>query len=244
MPGANLESDILRYIVENRLGPGERLPTIPELSAELGVSVSKIREEMAVVRMLGLVQVKPRTGTQVQAYSFAPAATLSVLYALGLDRAHFHDFARLRKSIELSFWHEAVAQLTPDDLMHLRALVADARAKLTRVPIEVPYQEHRSLHLTFFRYLQNPFVQGILEAYWAAYEAFGLALYADLAYHREVWSYHERMVECVARGDLDGGYQALKDHMALLRHEPLPTQEGQNGQSASDRLPVARNVFE
>ncbi len=100
----------------------------------------------------------------------------------------------LRKHIELSFWHEAVTLLTWKILVTLRHLVSCAREKLNLYPIEVPFQEHRLLHLTFFKHLHNPFVQGILEAYWAAYKAFGLALYAELSYHREVWDYHERMV--------------------------------------------------
>lgn len=220
MPLAQLDSAILAYIVRHRLLPGDHLPTIPELSLELGMSVSKVREELAVARALGLVQIKPRTGIQVQDFTFAPAATLSVTYALGLSRAHFHDFARLRASLEMSFWHEAVAQLTPQDIADLRGLIAAARLKLHHVPIEVPFDEHRRLHLTFFRHLDNPFVQGIFEAYWAAYEAFGLALYAELSYHREVWDYHERMVECVAQGDFDAGYQALREHMQLLRYQP------------------------
>ncbi len=222
MPGHSLDSSILRYIVERQMQPGERLPTITELSDELGVSVSKIREELEVVRTLGLVQIKPRTGTQVQAFDFGPAATLSVLYALGLNRTHFYDFSNLRRHVELSFWHEAVAQLSAEDILYLRQLVARARDKLTRVPAEVPFEEHRCLHLTFFQHLENPFVQGLLEAYWEAYKAFGVALYAGLTYHREVWIYHERMVECVAKGDFEGGRQALQDHMALLRYETPP----------------------
>lgn len=212
------DTDILRYIVKHQVQPGERLPTINELSDELGVSVSKIREELEVARALGLVQIKPRSGTVVQPFDFEPAAVLSVLYALGMDQSYFQAFSKLRNSIELSFWHEAVVQLTRDDITYLRQLVTCAYEKLNRLPAEVPFEEHRSLHLTFFKYLENPFVQGLLGAYWEAYKAFGLAIYADLSYHREIWSYHSRMVEYVAKGDYEGGRQALKEHMALLRY--------------------------
>ncbi len=220
MPLGNLDSEILRYIVEHEVRPGERLPTIDELSRERGVSVSKIREELEVARALGLVQIKPRTGTLVQDFNFARAATLSILYALGLNREHFYDFSKLRRSIELSFWNEAVEQLTPEDIDHLRRLVRSASEKLNHTPIEVPFEEHRSLHMTFFKHMKNPFVQGLLEAYWIAYEAFGIGLYAELSYHREVWAYHEHMVECIARGDFEAGRQALQEHMELLRHVP------------------------
>lgn len=220
MPTSPVVSDLLRYIIDRQVQPGERLPTISELSAELGVSVGKIREELEVARTLGLVQVRPRTGSLVQPFDFAPAATLSVLYAIGLDRAYFHTFADLRRHMELDYWMEAVACLTADDIQALRHLLARAAEKLTQLPIEVPVEEHCRLHLTFFKHLENPFVQGLLAAYWVAYKAFGVALHAPLAYHREVWAYHEQMVECVARGDFAGGRCALQEHMTLLKHAP------------------------
>lgn len=236
------DADILRYIIEHQVQPGERLPTITELSRELGVSVSKVREELEVARALGLVQIKPRIGTQVQEFDFAPAAVLSVLYALGLNRAFFHDFSKLRNSVELSFWHEAVQLLLPEDIALLRHLVICANDKLNRPAVIVPFEEHRSLHLMFFKHLKNPFVQGILQAYWIAYKAYGLALYAELSYHREVWTYHERMVECVARRDYDGGWQALKEHMGLLRY--VPDQTAGTGQEAVAVSPPPYHLFE
>ncbi|MBN1678827.1 MAG: FadR family transcriptional regulator [Anaerolineae bacterium] len=237
-----LDSGILRYIIEHRVQPGERLPTITELSRELGVSVSKVREELEVVRTLGLVQVKPRIGTRVQEFDFEPAVTLSLLYALGLNPAYFYDFSKLRKNVELSFWHEAVAQLTPDDIVDLRELVTRAYKKLNCNPVEVPFQEHRSLHLTFYKRLDNPFVQGVLGAYWIAYEAFGLALYTDLSYHREVWGYHERMVECVAQGDYASGCRALEEHMQLLRH--IPAQVDQGAEKTAEQRSLITHIFE
>lgn len=241
MPSTMPTSDILSYIISNRLQPGDKLPTISELSAELGVSMSKVREELAIARTLGLVQIKPRTGTQVQPFAFGPAATLSVLYALGMDRGYFHDFSRLRQQVELSFWHEAVRQLTSEDLAQLRQLVTCAREKLNHVPIEVPFEEHRCLHLTFFKHLDNPFVQGILAAFWDAYQAFGLALYADLSYHHQVWDYHERMVDCVARGDIEGGHTALREHMELLRYQP---QQSASVNGSTERASPITHFFE
>jgi len=40
MSDSLIDADILRYIIEHQVKPGERLPTIPELSTELDVSVS------------------------------------------------------------------------------------------------------------------------------------------------------------------------------------------------------------
>ena len=94
----------------------------------------------------------------------------------------------------------------------------DAWSKMRGTPIRIPHDEHREFHLVIFRRLENPFVLGILEAYWDAYEAIGLNVYADYDYLTEVWNYHQKMADAIVAGDLDAGYQALVDHTDLLYH--------------------------
>jgi DNA-binding FadR family transcriptional regulator len=213
-----LNSDLLRYIVASRKRPGEFLPSLEVLSKELGISPGKLREQLEVARTLGLVEVRPRTGIRLAEYSFLPAVRFSVMYALAGEPALFDAFGQLRSQVEASFWHEAVALLTPADLTHLRDLMALAWAKLDGQPIQIPHAEHRALHLTIFRRLDNPFVKGLLEAYWEAYEAVGLSLFSDYYYLREVWTYHQGIVDALIAGDLDEGHRLLVLHTSLLRH--------------------------
>jgi DNA-binding GntR family transcriptional regulator len=92
--------------------------------------------------------------------------------------------------------------------------------KLNGQTIQIPHQEHRQLHLGIYRRLDNPFVLGLLEAYWEAYEAVGLNLYTDIGYLQQVWAYHEEMVQSICDGDFARGYQALIEHKDLLYHRP------------------------
>lgn len=210
------QSDVLRYIVENGFQPGEQLPTIQHISKELNVSVAKVREDLEVARSMGLVDVKPGRGMRVQEYRFGPSMTLSSLYAIGLDTNNFLHLGQMRNALEVYFWDEAVSQLTPKDIVELRRLIGVAMSKLGREPIQVPAAEHRLFHMIFFKRLENPFVQGVLEAFWEVYEAFGLNLYMELAYHRTVWNYHAQIVDALEAGDIEGGRKLLVDHMNLL----------------------------
>jgi len=69
-----------------------------------------------------------------------------------------------------------------------------------------------------------------------------VGLYAELSYHHEVWDYHERMVECVARGDFNGGHQALRDHMTLLRYRPEEPEV--IGQAVTERYGTSHHLPE
>jgi DNA-binding GntR family transcriptional regulator len=114
-----------------------------------------------------------------------------------------------------------VRKLTDDDKRQLQALVVRAQEKLDGNPVQVPHEEHRRLHLLIYRRLDNPFVTGMLEAYWDSYEAVGLNMYAgSIDYLNKVWEYHARMVECICSGDVAGGREALQKHVDLLAHRP------------------------
>lgn len=211
-----IESEFLRYLLANGHLAGERLPSLAELSTETGMSMGKLREQFEAARMLGLVDASPRRGIVRTEYSFLPAVRLSLLAALAINPAHFDAFSGLRAHLETAYWDEAVALLTEEDFATLRALVTTAAAKLSEPRIQIPYQEHRELHLTIYRRLDNPFVVGLLEAYWDAYEAVELNTYADYAYLQEVWRYHERIVDAICRGESAEGKRLLVEHMQLL----------------------------
>lgn len=208
--------EFLCYLLAEASEAGDRLPSLNQLSVELGISVGKLREQMEVARTLGLVEASPRRGIVRTPYQFAPPVRLSLLTALSIDRHYFDSFSSLRIHLEVVYWHEAVVLLTDEDKCYLRVLVQKAREKLSQPRIQIPYPEHRELHMTIFGRLRNPFVLGLLEAYWDGYEAVELNTYADYRYLQEVWAYHERIVEAIEQGDYVLGRTLLIEHMQLL----------------------------
>ena len=213
---SKIDSEFLRYLLADGHLPGERLPSLSDLSAKTGMSMGKLREQFEIARVLGLVAASPRRGITRTGYSFLPAVRLSLLTALAIDSSYFEAFSSLRVHLEAAYWEEAVSSLTDEEFVLLRALVAAAWQKLSEPRIQIPYQEHRELHLTIYRRLGNPFVMGLLEAYWDAYEAVELNTYADYSYLQEVWRYHERIVEAICKGEVVEGRRLLIEHMQLL----------------------------
>jgi DNA-binding FadR family transcriptional regulator len=235
-----LDSLFLRYIIDNKVPPGQRLPVLNDISAEMGISVGKLREEMEVARQMGLVSVRPRLGIQREPFEFSQMLRNGVLFGIATGEATFEQFSQLRQVVEVGFWDEAVRRLTPEDKEHLRQLVAQAWDKLRGEPIHLPNGEHRDLHLAIFGRLENPYVQGLLEAYWQAYEASEMTRFASYAYWLEVWTYHERIVDALCNNDFTLGQQLLVEHFSLLKslsptapvvspehNQPFPTTKGE-----------------
>ena len=213
-------SEFLRYLASHQEAD-DKLPSLNELSKELNISVASLREQLEVARALGFVEVKPKIGTRRLEYSFAPAIRQSLGYALAINDEHFKKYAEMRNHLEAAYWYEAVKLLTEEDKTELKNILNKAWEKLNGVKIQIPHEEHRKLHLIIFSRLDNPFVVGILEAYWGAYEAVGLNMYAgSYEYLQEVWKYHQVMIESICNNQLEVGYEALVKHTDLLYHRP------------------------
>ena len=211
-------SEFFRYLAAHPEAESG-LPSLTELSRELDISLASLREQLEVARALGLVEVRPRTGTRRLAYSFTPAIRQSLGYALALNNDHFQKYSDMRNHIEAAYWYEAVAKLTNTDKKELQTLITRAMEKIRGTPVQVPHEEHRKLHLLIYTRLDNPFVTGMLEAYWEAYEAVGLNVFAGgYEYLQEVWEYHQRMVESICNNQFGAGYEALVKHTDLLFH--------------------------
>lgn len=216
MRADRLNSAFLNYVVEQDVLPGERLPTLAEMSDDIGISVGKLREQLEVARSLGLVSVRPRVGTQREPFNFLPAVRNSAFFGLATGEASFTQFSQVRRSLETALWTEAVVRLTEADKVRLQEIVEQAWEKLRGEPVHIPNREHRALHLTIYSRLENPFVQGILEAYWDIYESSELTRLASYEYWLNVWDYHERLVEAIVGEDYERGRELLVEHFRLL----------------------------
>jgi len=213
-------SEFLRYLASHPEAE-DKLPSLNELSRELNISLASLREQLEVARALGLVEVRQKTGSRRLNYAFTPAVRQSLGYALALQDGYFRKFAEMRNHLEAAYWYEAVKLLMDVDKEELNALITSAWEQIRGTPVKVPHEEHRKLHLTIFSRLDNPFVIGILEAYWEAYEAVGLNVFAGgYEYLQEVWQYHQQMVESICHGNFEAGYDALVKHTDLLYQHP------------------------
>lgn len=216
-----LDSDFLQYLVTHHVNPGDRLPPLSDIGEDLGVSVGKLREQLAVARGLGVVSVRPKVGIQRETFDFSEAVLPAILFSLATGETCFEQLSRLRQAIEMSFWDAAVVLLTAEDKALLRQLIDKAWAKLRGDPIHIPNGEHRQLHLTIFGRLENPFVKGLLVAYWDAYEAVEMTRFVRYQHWVNVWNYHERIVDALLAEDYELGRQLLIEHFSLLQTAPV-----------------------
>jgi DNA-binding FadR family transcriptional regulator len=209
-------SPVLKYIAE-ATRQDEPIPSISELSSQLGISTASVREQLEVPKELGFVEVRTRTGIQKRAFCLTRSLTLSMTYGLALDPELFHEYSSVRQQLEIAYWYEACALLEKSHIQELQNLVEHATWKINQRPVVIPAQEHRKFHLTIYRPLNNRVLNSVLETYWDLYESSRIYYYRNHEYLESVWSYHRQMLDAIASKAYQKGYEALVTHFDLIK---------------------------
>ncbi len=112
--------EIKRRIADNELGPGERLPSNQQLSQELHVGVSSVREALRVLATAGVVQIKQGSGVYVSSQP-PPPDELRGRFTTTEVASLFH-LIEARRIIEPEVAALAAERATPEQVKHLQEL--------------------------------------------------------------------------------------------------------------------------
>ncbi len=114
--------DIGLRILQGELAPGDSLPPEEELSGELTVSRTVLREAVKVLAAKRLVESKPKTGTRVRPrrdWNLLDPDVLAWQLEAGLDRRFLEDALELRRLIEPQAARLAAERATEDQVAAL-----------------------------------------------------------------------------------------------------------------------------
>lgn len=201
---------ILDFILANRLKPGEKLPSEPELVKQIGVSRSSIREGIKSLEMIGVVRVERGSGVFVQDFSFTPLLD-SLPYGLMFDLHELRDLLTIRKILETALIADAVLTMDEPQLQKLEAIT---QAMLEAAQLSRPFpEEDRLFHHTLFEKLNNTVLLKLLDTFWLAFRK-ALQL-GNVSWDSEpirTYEKHQRIVNAIAAGDVVAARAALDYH--------------------------------
>lgn len=148
-------------IVAGELQPGQRLPPEKELSERLGLSRNSLREAVAALELVRVLDVRRGDGTYVT--SLDPALLLEALaftVELHADDSLLELFA-VRRVLEASAAGLAAARLGEEDLDDLAALLGEVTEE---TPVEDLVASDLAFHARIATASGNAYLAGLLEA--------------------------------------------------------------------------------
>ena len=91
---------LLSYIIEEKLSPGEKLPSEEELCCRFHVSRVSVREGLRGLKFLGLVESAPRRGTTLKEMDFA-MLTRALGFQIAVSPVSKQQLLEARLAVEL-----------------------------------------------------------------------------------------------------------------------------------------------
>ena len=152
---------IAGVIKDQKLSAGERLPGEHELVEQLRVSRPVLREALARLQSMGLVDIQRGRGTFVGNRTSLTNCVRLLRSAVTISPQELRSYAELRYAIEVQAARQAAELATDDDVAELSALLKQLDDE------ELPYPDALELDFCFHRKLidiaGNPLMQNMIE---------------------------------------------------------------------------------
>ncbi|WP_149239644.1 FadR/GntR family transcriptional regulator [Dyadobacter sp. 32] len=117
-----VENILREYFTDNAFKPGDSLPNELEMAQKLNVSRNVVREALSRLRMLGMIEARPRRG-MIMAQPDLLAGMEKVLNPFLLSQDNLKDIFELRLILEMGISEFLFARKTDKDLDELEAIV-------------------------------------------------------------------------------------------------------------------------
>ncbi|NOY75426.1 MAG: FadR family transcriptional regulator, partial [Kiritimatiellaeota bacterium] len=109
------------YITENALSPGDALATELELSRQLKVSRSVLREGLQYFRTLGIIGTKPKSGAYIKRLSPKNPFGGYLTFMRG-NKRKIYEIGQMRMALELGIIPFLIEKVSDDDLKELNSI--------------------------------------------------------------------------------------------------------------------------
>jgi GntR family transcriptional repressor for pyruvate dehydrogenase complex len=169
---AQVVSYILDVIKKGQVKPGERLPTEKQLTEELSVSRTCVREAIKSLESLRLISVRPKIGAVVLAPTSGALINPEYLSASAFMQ-QAESLIELRKVLELGLVVLAAEKATEPDWKAMREVLAEQEAALSmdRSTPQLDLRFHEAIGKANIRFhkavataTRNPLAVMVLEA--------------------------------------------------------------------------------
>lgn len=118
-----VENILREYFEDNKFKPGDALPNEVEIAQQLNVSRNVVREALSRLRMLGMIEARPRRG-MIMAQPDLLTGIEKVLNPLILSKNNLKDIFEMRLILEMGIAEFLFARKTEEQLTELEAIVS------------------------------------------------------------------------------------------------------------------------
>lgn len=211
-----LSERLAQMIMSGEYAPGERLPNERELSEQLGVSRTMLREAMRLLAARGMLDIRRGVGTFVSANPGVSDNPLGIAVEGGKSVPEIlEDWYSVRMILEGEAMELAAENATDAELAELEELL-NKELELARTDYEDFMETDRSFHCALAHATHNLIMTRLIPTLHAnIYYDFVRSYYPRLrsAYNDNVNEYHVAILRHLKLRDGKGANLAMRCHM-------------------------------
>ncbi|MFJ8537233.1 GntR family transcriptional regulator [Streptomyces sp. NPDC093591] len=186
-------------IVRGELAPGEKVKD-SELAERLGLSRTPVREALARLADIGLVEAKPGVYTRITP----------------LDRRHVAKTLAVLRSLDQLAVETAVPLMTEQDLRHMREANRDFERAVAANDTTAALAADDRFHAIPIAAADNPVLTRIVEQLHPQIHRILYRKFSTLLGGRNTIEHHDRLIEVCGSGDAEAASQLSAQHWSEL----------------------------
>jgi GntR family transcriptional repressor for pyruvate dehydrogenase complex len=159
---------IKQALINDELKPGDFIPSEAELTRNLGVGKSSVREAIKMLQAMGIVEVKRGQGTRIRQHPSEDALN-SMVFQMILAKGITQDLFDLRKMFEPAYTLMALERATDEDLARIQRTIDVMEQALRRN--EQTSRHDLAFHKAILHATHNPLIIRIGETMMELFDA-------------------------------------------------------------------------
>ena len=205
---------LLPFIAHRRLEPGDRLPSERELAERFGVSRGALREAIAVLETLRMVERRPNSGIYLRTVDRQGSLDAIVLQAelgIPLTETEVSEVVELRRILELQAVRLAAERRSAADLARLDQVLAES-ARVIAAGDNLADQD-AAFHLAVVEATGNHVFLRVVNSFYLLSRARRRHYFADGQRAPLSHAQHVAMRDAIAAGEPDAAEAAMGGHL-------------------------------
>lgn len=222
-PGEHTSNHIVRsilgYLQERSLQPGDRLPSERALAEKLGVGRNALREALATLTTLRVVEARPNSGIYLRRVSTESSfETLVLLADMGTSPtpAEIAESLEVRAALEQMAVRLACTRRDEDDLKLIAANI-EKTEQVLREGGNIS-EDDTAFHLALVGASHNSVLVRVLNSFYRMTALRRKAVFASREHGRASARDHRKLYDAIERRDIDQAQELIRRHMDRARN--------------------------
>jgi GntR family transcriptional repressor for pyruvate dehydrogenase complex len=201
---------LLDVFTSGQIEPGSRLPPERNLASTLGIGRSAVREALAALEILGIVDVRPGSGTYLRG-SASELLPETLSWGLMLNASRTRELIELRGDLEVIAARRAAGRATPRDLAlldrHVETMRDSTHDRSRFVEADLKF------HLQIARSADNKALLDLLQSLRAMLRIWVDRALREPAEYQAALDEHTTVLEAIRSQDGQAAAEAMSAHM-------------------------------